>query len=115
VGRHDFRVLARRAREIESTLVEVESAEVAAFPGCVLVRFVASHFLWNQVRRMVGALVTVGRGEADERDVERWLAGSVPAPELAAPAAGLFLEAVRYPEEPFALLPLAPVGLPSRA
>ncbi len=115
VGRHDFGALARRAREAESTLVEVEACEVAAAPGCLLVRIVASHFLWNQVRRMVGALVTVGRGEARPDDVERWLAGSAPTPALAAPAAGLFLEAVRYPGEAWRLPALAPVGLPLHA
>ena len=114
-GRHDFRAFARRAGEAESTLVEVEAVEVAAFAGSVQLRIVASHFLWNQVRRMVGALVTVGRGEAPAADVARWLAGRVPAPPLAAPAAGLFLEAVRYPDEAWSLPALAPLGLPARA
>ncbi len=114
VGRHDFRAFARRAREAESTLVEVEACEVAAAGDAVLVRLVASHFLWNQVRRMVGALVTVGRREADPADVRDWLAGTAPPPALAAPAAGLFLEAVRYPGSAWRLPPLAPLGLPPR-
>ena len=76
-------------------------------------RVVASHFLWNQVRRMVGALVTVGRGEALPTAVRAWLDGSAPPPALSAPAAGLFLEAVLYPGERWALPPLAPVGVPS--
>ncbi|HVN74919.1 MAG TPA: tRNA pseudouridine(38-40) synthase TruA [Thermoanaerobaculaceae bacterium] len=112
-GRHDFRAFARRPREAESTIVEVETCVVAATLGCVLARVVASHFVWNQVRRMVGALVTVGRGEARPADVDAWLSGSRPPP-LTAPAAGLFLEAVRYGEEPFVLPPLVPVGLPPR-
>ena len=111
VGRHDFRAFARRAHEAESTIVEVEACEVANVASCILIRLVASHFLWNQVRRMVGSLVTVGRGEAAPGDVARWLAGAVPAPLLAAPAAGLFLEAVRYPGEAWDLPPLTPVGL----
>ena len=64
---------------------------------------------------MVGALVTVGRGEAPADDVSRWLAGKAPAPPLSAPAAGLFLEAVRYPDEPWSLPALGPVGLPARS
>ena len=115
VGRHDFRAFARRSREAESTIVEVESCDVARFAGCVMIRMVASHFLWNQVRRMVGALVTVGRGEARPRDVQSWLSGRSPAPPLAAPAAGLFLEAVRYPGVAWRLPPLEPIGLPFRA
>ncbi len=111
VGRHDFRAFARRANEAESTIVEVEACEVASAGACILVRLVASHFLWNQARRMVGSLVAVGRREAAPGDVGRWLSGAAPAPLLAAPAAGLFLEAVRYPDDPWTLPPLAPVGL----
>ena len=114
VGRHDFAALAKRSAAAESTLVEVEGCTVAATGEVVLVRVVASHFLWNQVRRMVGALVEVGRGHAAPSDVEGWLAGTVPPPQLAAPAAGLFLEAVRYPGEPWRLATLEPVGVPSR-
>jgi len=114
VGRHDFRAFARRSREAESTIVEVESFDVAAFAGGVMIRLVASHFLWNQVRRMVGALVTVGRGESRPDEVPSWLSGTAPAPPLAAPAAGLFLEAVRYPGGLWRLPPLEPIGLPRR-
>ena len=114
VGRHDFRAFARRARGVESTIVEVEGCEVAVSGGCVMVRTVASHFLWNQVRRMVGALVTVGRGDAEPSHVPLWLSGRASAPLLAAPAAGLFLEAVRYPGAVWRLPLLEPIGLPFR-
>ena len=63
---------------------------------------------------MVGALVAVGRGEAAPEDVARWLEGNEPPPALGAPAAGLFLEAVLYPGEPWRLPPLQPVGVPLR-
>ncbi len=113
VGRHDFAAFAKRAQDAESTLVEVESCEIAEVGALVLVRLVASHFLWAQVRRMVGALVAVGRGEVRPADVGHWLDGSSAPPPLAAPAAGLFLEAVRYPGEPWGLPPLHPVGVPA--
>jgi tRNA pseudouridine38-40 synthase len=111
VGRHDFRAFTKRAGEAESTVVELSSCEVVAVGDCVLVRLVASHFLWNQVRRMVGALANIGRGEADAADVPLWLSGRATPPQLAAPAAGLFLEAVRYADEPWALPPLLPLGV----
>lgn len=112
VGRHDFRGLARRGGEGVSTLVEVETCELRVVGGFVLVRLVASHFLWNQVRRMVGALVTVGRHAATPEEVPLWLAGTATPPLLAAPAAGLFLEAIRYADEPWELPRLVPVGVP---
>ncbi len=114
VGRHDFRRLARRAGAVESTLVEVESFEVLAVGPMVLLRVVASHFLWNQVRRMVGLLVEVGRHRLAAGTIPALLTGSGEVPAMTAPAAGLFLEAVRYPGEPWKLPPLEPVGFPWR-
>jgi tRNA pseudouridine38-40 synthase len=111
-GRHDFRAFARRAGEAESTIVEVAACRIATLGEFTLIRVVGSHFLWNQVRRMIGALVTVGRGEATADDVANWLAGRSAPPPQAAPAAGLFLEAVRYPGEQAELPPLLPVGPP---
>jgi tRNA pseudouridine38-40 synthase len=111
-GRHDFRAFARRAGETESTIVEVAACRVATLGEFTLVRVVGSHFLWNQVRRMVAALVAIGRGEAGPDDVPDWLDGRAAPPAGAAPAAGLFLEAVRYAGEAAELPPLVPVGPP---
>ena len=65
----------------------------------LLVRVVGSHFLWKMVRRMVGVLVAVGRGELQADEVARLLASAsaseLPA-RLTAPASGLFLEWVTY-------------------
>lgn len=71
----------------------------------LLLRVTASHFKTRQVRRMVGAAVACGQGKAKVADLRRDL--ERPSPEavlrwsaLAAPAAGLFLERVRYRGEP---------------
>jgi tRNA pseudouridine38-40 synthase len=61
-GRHDFRRFCEQPGKQESTRVEVGAVEVAAAGELVLLRFVASHFLWKMVRRLVGALVEVGAG-----------------------------------------------------
>jgi tRNA pseudouridine38-40 synthase len=112
VGRHDFAALSRRDSGQKSTVVVVEQCLVVDLDELVLVRVVASHFLWGQVRRMVGALVAVGRGEARPDDVVGWLSGAVEPPDDAAPASGLFLERVLYRGEPQVLPPLVPVGVP---
>lgn len=112
VGRHDFAALSRRDSGQKSTIVVVEECRVVDLDELVLVRVVASHFLWGQVRRMVGALVAVGRGEAHPDDVVGWLSGAVEPPDDAAPASGLFLERVLYRGEPQELPPLVPVGVP---
>lgn len=103
-GRHDFAAFCARdhSRPGESTLVVVESCQVACDDALILVRVTASHFLWRMVRRIVGALVMVGRGELSEEDFSSLLVPGCPlsgrVAEWTAPAAGLFLEEVRYRE-----------------
>ncbi|HKQ60851.1 MAG TPA: hypothetical protein VJS92_06150, partial [Candidatus Polarisedimenticolaceae bacterium] len=112
-GRHDFVRFCERAAEQPSTLVVVERAELVRADALLLVRLVASHFLWKMVRRLVGALVRVGSGELARDEFASLLAGDALPPERGAPAAwtappsGLFLERVLYPGEP-ALEPLRP-------
>jgi tRNA pseudouridine38-40 synthase len=108
-GRHDFRLLCESPSEQPSTIVVVESASVEVDGGLVLVRLVASHFLWKMVRRVVGCLVRVGGGEMAAEDLDallrgKPLAGGKPA-EWTAPPSGLFLERVLYDGDP----PLGPV------
>lgn len=110
-GRHDFAAFCEKPEAQSSTLVVVERAEVATAGDLLLVRVVASHFLWRMVRRLVGALVAVGAGELAEREIVELLergecaSGFEPA-RATAPPSGLFLERVLYPGEP----PLAPVA-----
>jgi tRNA pseudouridine38-40 synthase len=111
-GRHDFRLFCERPGEQPSTLVVVESAEVAAEGALVLVRLTASHFLWKMVRRVVGALVRAGSGRLSPQDFAALVAGRAPRgaglpAEWTAPPSGLFLERVRYAGDP-PLPPLAP-------
>ncbi len=101
-GRHDFICFraADAARPDESTIVVVEKAEIEVRDDIILIRIEASHFLWRMVRRVVGVLVKVGTGEIREPDFRKLLDGRCdPKLDVAAwtaPAAGLFLEQVRY-------------------
>ena len=104
VGRHDFICFraADAARPDESTIVVVESATIEVEDDIIQFRIEASHFLWRMVRRLVGCLVKIGTGELKEKDFLRLIEGH-PNPDLdvaawTAPASGLFLESVRYPE-----------------
>jgi len=111
-GKHDFRLFCERPAEQPSTLVVVESAEVATDGALILVRLTASHFLWKMVRRMVGTLVKVGAGELDLPGFERLVRAQEPKSgkglpaEWTAPPSGLFLERVLYRGDP----PLAPIS-----
>lgn len=110
VGMKNFESFTADDAEEKSTLVLVDEIEIAEAGALVLVRVQGSHFLWKMVRRMVGVLGAIGRGELKPADAARLLqdqsAGAAPA-ALAAPAAGLFLEAVLYKGDP-ALGPIKP-------
>jgi tRNA pseudouridine38-40 synthase len=118
VGRHDFAAFCEKPGEQISTLVVVERCELVEEGELLLFRVVASHFLWKMVRRLVGALVEVGGGDLDQRELGLLLArGPATSPlrpaEWTAPPSGLFLERVLYPGEPplgalHAAVPVAP-------
>jgi len=111
VDRHDFRRLCERPAEQPSTIVVMERVEVVEQGDLILIRLLASHFLWKMVRRVVGMLARVASGEMRPADLDDLLDPAAgedlidPAP-YTAPPSGLFLERVLYPGEP-GLAPLA--------
>ena len=90
-GMHDFQAFSDDDPDEKSTEVLVEEVAIAEDGDLILVRVGGSHFIWKMVRRMVGVLVEVGKGQIDPDAV--WTAD---AARLTAPAAGLFLERVFY-------------------
>lgn len=96
-GRHDFASFCENAEGQTSTVVVVERSELLDWEHEIHYRVEASHFLWKMVRRLVGALVEVGRGNLDLAAVEKLLTERSTAPaKWTAPPSGLFLERVRY-------------------
>ena len=101
-GRNDFAAFAAKdpSRPDESTIVVVNNAEVGLEDHLILFRIEASHYLWKMVRRIVGVLVGVGKGQVTEAQVAKLLEGApLPGIDIAAntaPASGLFLEEVQY-------------------
>jgi tRNA pseudouridine38-40 synthase len=111
-GRHDFSSFCESPSEQRSTVVEVERAELKAEGGLVLFRIGASHFLWKMVRRIVGALVEVGRGNLSAEEFGGMLERYSNAPAAwTAPPSGLFLERVLYEGDPAPGLLRAPFPL----
>src|SRR5262245_39302325 len=99
-GRHDFARFCERPDAQASTIVVVEAAQVGEDEALVLVRIVASHFLWKMVRRIVGALVEVASGSLSLEAFEDLIDGGAAPPgsgqpaQWTAPPSGLFLERV---------------------
>lgn len=111
-GTHDFALFSERPAEQASTIVALEQVRIETAGALLLVRLVASHFLWKMVRRIVGTLVEVGAGSLEPGTIETLLAGGhragAPPFEPArhtAPPSGLFLERVSYAGDP----PLGPL------
>jgi len=117
VGRHDFTAFSERdvRRLDEPTIVVVNEAEFIVEDHLIIFRISASHFLWKMVRRLVGSLVEIGRGNVSLEEFAS-LIEKPPAKTQAktkikllakyrldparvtAPPSGLFLETVSYPE-----------------
>lgn len=103
-GRHDFgRFCDKRAGD-GSTIVVVNDVQFGRDGDLLLIRIGASHFLWKMVRRVVGALVEVGRGSLGVEEFVSLLgprnkvASSFDIASHTAPPSGLFLERVVYDE-----------------
>jgi tRNA pseudouridine38-40 synthase len=100
-GRHDFSSFCENPEGQQSTLVVVEVSEVVEHAHEIHFRVAASHFLWKMVRRLVGTLVEVGRGNRTIADIPKLLAEKSGEPaRWTAPPSGLFLERVRYGDRP---------------
>ncbi len=98
VGKHDFRSFCEiEEGKKQSTIVNVQLAEVFVEGDLICFRIGASHFLWKMVRRIVGMLAEVGRGSITFDAFERLLKfeSNIPA-KYTAPPSGLYLEEVRY-------------------
>ena len=102
VGMRDFRSFAASSSRDEgepppSTVVLVDQVEIVEQGDLLLVSVQGSHFLWKMVRRMVGVLVEIGRGDLPPDGIRTMLASGSSAPaRLTAPPSGLFLEKVFY-------------------
>lgn len=102
-GRHDFvcfRALDT-SRPDESTVVVIDDASIEEDGHLIVFRIRGSHFLWRMVRRIVGVLVKIGKGEVTMEQFGDLLDGRAdPRLDVAAwtaPASGLFLEKIEYP------------------
>jgi tRNA pseudouridine38-40 synthase len=96
-GFHDFRSFGAIEKEGQSTLVDLDRVEIREDADRIYLHITGSHFLWKMVRRMVGVLVEVGRGNMTGQDVEMFLKSNSREPaKYTAPPSGLFLEKIDY-------------------
>ncbi len=106
IGRHDFTTFRSVQCQADSPVKTLDALDIEAraYPGGVEVRFHvrARSFLHNQVRSFVGTLERVGAGAWTPDDVSAALeARDRAACGPVCPPDGLYLAAVRYPDDPF--------------
>jgi tRNA pseudouridine38-40 synthase len=103
VGRHDFTSFRALACQAASPVRTVDRLDVSRFEDRVIIDVGARSFLHHQVRNFVGTLKLVGTGHWSTARVAAVLSArnrAVAGPT--APAGGLTLMHVRYPQDPFA-------------
>ncbi|MGL6096092.1 MAG: tRNA pseudouridine(38-40) synthase TruA [Fimbriiglobus sp.] len=98
VGRHDFRCFETEWPNRMSSVRTVFRIDVARAGGTVTIDAEADGFLYNMVRAIAGTLIRIGRGYWPESQAAAILtAGDRRLAGPTAPAAGLFLMRVTYP------------------
>jgi tRNA pseudouridine38-40 synthase len=103
VGRHDFTSFRAAACQAKSPLRTLDRLDVGRDGDMITVTAQARSFLHHQVRNMVGTLRLVGDGSWPESRAGTALgARNRAAAGPTAPADGLALVAVTYPQDPFA-------------
>lgn len=102
VGEHDFASFATKANHARKTTVRtVSSFTLAHTPPQIVLRIEADGFLYKMVRNLVRAVTKVGEGRwTVERLREILAARDRQAAPGTAPASGLSLDEVFYPQEP---------------
>ncbi|KAF0143135.1 MAG: tRNA pseudouridine38-40 synthase [Stygiobacter sp.] len=99
-GMHNYISFADKDETEKSTKVLIEDVHLKREGDLILIRVVGSHFLWKQVRRMVGVLVEIGRGNMNEVKIKQFLERETNEPaKFTAPPSGLFLEQIVYEGE----------------
>jgi len=103
IGRHDFTSFRAASCQAKSPLRTLDRLDVAVDGDIITVTAQARSFLHHQVRNMVGTLRLVGDGSWPESRVGLALtARDRAAAGPTAPADGLTLVGVTYPQDPFA-------------
>jgi Pseudouridylate synthase len=97
-GEHDFIRFCKP--DGKPTVLSVDDVDVSTDGDLVIMRFVARRYLWNMIRRISAAVISVGKGESDISEVETALNGRNTTFGLAR-ADALTLTDITYPDIDF--------------
>lgn len=102
IGKHHLAAFHRANSGRSHSWVDVQAAECHRNGPFIHIEIQANGFLYGMVRLLVGMLVQVGRGELHpKRFTEVWVNQQREEVKYSAPAKGLCLLRVGYPNSPF--------------
>lgn len=100
-GHRDWRGFARRGEHRDDLARRITACTWEREQGVLVATLTGDGFTYHLVRSLVGACVAVANGTCTLDDLHVSLAGeATPAGAQQAPACGLCLHTVRYPQEP---------------
>jgi tRNA pseudouridine38-40 synthase len=103
IGRHHLAAFHRAGSKRPHSWVDVQLAECKRQGAFISIEVQASGFLYGMMRLLVGLLVQVGRGlRSPNSFTDLWVSERREEVKYAAPARGLCLLRVGYPDFPFA-------------
>ena len=103
VGKHDLTAFRRAGSAREHSWVEIQAAECYRHDPFLYIEIQADGFLYGMVRLLVGMLVEVGtEARSPENFTQIWRDRRRDLVKYSAPAKGLCLLRVGYPDFPFA-------------
>lgn len=99
LGEHDFSGFRAVGCQAKSACRNIHSVQVSRHGDLIYLDIKANAFLYHMVRNITGSLLEVGRGEKPVDWIEDLLLGKDRNHGgVTAPAAGLYLQRVYYPE-----------------
>lgn len=100
LGTHDFASLCKTSSLKDDNTCTITRCDLEWTPARCILRVQADRFLHHMVRNLVGLCVEIGRGARGPEEIDTILAARArEAAGMMAPAEGLFLDAVGYPDE----------------
>lgn len=97
VGKHDFSIFSVRGSIRRKGQCTVRNFKIRKSKNIYILQFEADYFLYKMVRRIVGALIEVGRGKIEPEYIRALLRGKASTVRIqTAPPHGLVLVKVRY-------------------
>ena len=103
LGKHDLSAFKRTGSDRADSIVEIQAAKCYRQGAFLYLEIQADGFLYGMVRLLVGMLIEVGAGKrSPEHFTAVWQNQNREQVKYSAPAKGLCLLRVGYPEFPFA-------------